>query len=126
MKIIDILNDYAKGKIKEGFKFRCCNQNWIIEDDNIHSINQYMSHDGMGEYVYFEDCLDLSNLNDEVEIIEEPKELEELKEIKTTGDKFYCEYIGSWIKKEASAAYCEYLSNKINEIIRYIKDKEDK
>lgn len=67
-----------------------------------------------------------SFLNDKVEIIEEPKELEELKEIKTTGDKFYCEYIGSWIKKEASAAYCEYLSNKINEIIRYIKYKENK
>lgn len=126
MKIIDILNDYAKGKIKEGFKFRCCNQNWIIEDDNIHSINQYMSHDDMGDYEYFEDCFDLSNLNDEVEIIEEPKELEELKEIKTTGDEFYCEYIGSWIKKEASAAYCEYLSNKMNEIIRHIKDKENK
>lgn len=126
MKIIDILNDYANGKIKEGFKFRYDNKDWVIEDDSIHSINRYSNYADMGEYVYFEDCFDLSNLNDEVEIIEEPKELKELKEIKTTGDEFYCEYIGSWIKKEASAAYCEYLSNKINEIIRHIKDKENK
>ena len=126
MKIIDILNDYANGKIKDGLKFRSGNYSWVIEEDDIHSINQYSNHDGMGDYVYFEDCIDLSNLNDEVEIIEEPKELEELKEIKTTGDEFYCEYIGSWIKKEASAAYCEYLSNKINEIIRHIKGKENK
>lgn len=80
MKIIDILNDYANGKIKEGFKFRYDNKDWVIEDDSIHSINQYMSHDGMGDYVYFEDCFDLSNLNDEVEIIEErPEPIEELK-----------------------------------------------
>lgn len=85
MKIIDIFNDYANGKIKDGFKFRCGNGNWVIEDDSIHSINQYMSHDGMGDYVYFEDCFDLSNLNEEVEIIEEkPESIEKLY----TGDRY--------------------------------------
>lgn len=126
MKIIDILNDYANGKIVDGFKFRYGYEDWIIENDSIHSVEKYSNPDVIERYVYFEDCFDLSDLNEEVEIIEEPKELEELKEIKTTGDEFYCEYIGSWIKKEASAAYCEYLSNKMNEIIRYIKDKENK
>ena len=73
MRIIDILNDYANGKIKDGFKFRSGNYNWVIEEDGIHSINQYSNYDDMGDYVYFEDCFDLSNLNDEVEIINENK-----------------------------------------------------
>ena len=85
MKIIDILNDYANGKIKEGFKFRSGNYNWVIEEDGIHSINQYSNYDDMGDYVYFEDCFDLSNLNDEVEIIEEkPEPLEHIY----TGDRY--------------------------------------
>ena len=80
MRIIDILNDYAKGKIKDGFKFRSGNYNWVIEEDGIHSINRYSNYADMGDYVYFEDCFDLSNLNDEVEIIEEkPEHIEELK-----------------------------------------------
>ena len=97
MKIIDIFNDYANGKIKEGFKFRCGNGNWIIEDDSIHSINQYMSHDGMGDYVYFEDCFDLSNLNDEVEIIKEkPEPLEHIY----TGDRYLFSSKDNGITKE--------------------------
>ena len=71
MKIIDILNDYANGKIKEGFKFRYDNKDWLIENESIHSVKKYSNHDDMGDYVYFEDCFDLSNLNDEVEVIEE-------------------------------------------------------
>ena len=124
MKIIDILNDYANGKIKDGFKFRYDNKDWVIEDDSIHSINQYMSHDGMGEYVYFEDCFDLSNLNDEVEIIEEPKQLEEidlyedLKDILNNSDESIV--LNSIHKCLTVQKY------KINEIIRYIKDKENK
>ena len=110
MRIIDILNDYANGKIKDGFKFRSGNYNWVIEEDGIHSINQYMSHDGMGEYVYFEDCFELSNLNDEVEIIEEPKELKEIT----------LQYSNT--QKEKNRLF----KDTINEIIRYIKYKENK
>lgn len=111
MKIIDILNDYAKGKIKEGFKFRCCNQNWIIEDDNIHSINQYMSHDDMGDYEYFEDCFDLSNLNDEVEIIEErPKNIEAIN---------YLEHVGI----DLSETVCKKI-NELTKAVNYLLEKE--
>lgn len=57
-------------------------------------------------------------LNEEVEIIEEDKPI--IEKIKMNGESFYSEYINSWIKKENSDAYCEYLSNKLNEIIDYI------
>ena len=97
MRIIDILNDYAKGKIKDGFKFRYDNKDWLIENDSIHSINQYSNHDGMRDYVYFEDCFDLSNLNDEVEIIKEkPEPLEHIY----TGDRYLFSSKDNGITKE--------------------------
>lgn len=60
-----------------------------------------------------------------IEIIEEDKDI---KEIKINGDGFYSEYIEGWIKKEHTDAYCEYLSNKMNELIREINKlrREDK
>lgn len=61
-------------------------------------------------------------LNEEVEILEEDKPI--IEKIKMNGESFYSEYINSWIKKENSDAYCEYLSNKLNELIDYINKKE--
>lgn len=65
------------------------------------------------------------HLNDEVEVIEESKEIEK---IRLNGNKFYSDYIGAWIGKECSEAYCEFLSNKLNEIIDKVNSllkKED-
>ena len=53
-------------------------------------------------------------LNDEVEIIEEEKEIEK---IRMNGNCFFSESIEAWINKEKSSAYCEFLSNKINELV---------
>lgn len=111
MKIIDILNDYAKGKIKDGFKFRSGNYNWVIEEDGIHSINQYSNHDDMGDYVYFEDCFDLSNLNDEVEIIEgKPEHIEGID---------YLEHLGI----DLSETVCKKI-NELTEAVNYLLEKE--
>ena len=64
------------------------------------------------------------NLNDYVEIIEEPKKIEK---IKSNGDEFYSNYIDTWISKNKTDAYCEFLMNKINELIDVVNElKRDK
>ena len=84
-------------------------------------------------------------LNDEVEILEEPRDIEvcgslftkseydklahsEKKKIperiQSNGENLYSEYIGQWlVNKENYTEYDELLMNKINEIIDYLKSK---
>ena len=64
-----------------------------------------------------------SNLNDEVEIIVEPKKI---KNIKSNGDEFNSDYIDTWISKNKTDAYCEFLMNKINELIDEINNLKEK
>lgn len=64
-----------------------------------------------------------SNLNDEVEIIVEPKKIEN---IKSNGDELYNDYIDTWISKNKTDAYCEFLMNKINELIDEINNLKEK
>lgn len=55
-------------------------------------------------------------------------EVEEKKipeKIKSNGKEFYCDNIDSWIDKEKTSAYCEYLMNKYNDLIDYLKSKGD-
>ena len=59
---------------------------------------------------------------DEVEIIEEPKKIEK---IKSNGDEFYSDYIDTWISKNKNDAYCEFLMNKINELIDEINNLKE-
>ena len=97
MKIIDILNDYANGKIKNGFKFRYDYEDWIIENDSIHSVEKYSNPDDIERYLYLEDRFDLSNLNDEVEVIEEkPEPIEHIY----TGDRYLFASKDNGITKE--------------------------
>ena len=64
------------------------------------------------------------NLDKEVEIIKEPKKIEK---IKSNGDEFYSDYIDAWISKNKTDAYCEFLMNKINELIDVVNElKRDK
>ena len=62
------------------------------------------------------------NLDKEVEIIKEPKKIEK---IKSNGDEFYSDYIGIWISKNKTDAYCEFLMNKINELIDEINNLKE-
>lgn len=62
------------------------------------------------------------NLDQEVEIIEKPKKIEK---IKSNGDEFYCDYVDAWISKDKTDAYCEYLMNKINELIDEINNLKE-
>ena len=71
------------------------------------------------KYIWLE-----SFLKAEVEIIEEPKKIEK---IKSNGDEFYSDYIETWISKNKTDAYCEFLMNKINELIDAVNElKRDK
>lgn len=116
MKVIDLLNKIANGeevpkeiifenyryhKHPEGYFRSVINSNWIAltTDFNIYDI-----------------------LNDEVEILEEPKGIP--KRIQSNGENLYSEYIGQWlINKENYTEYDELLMNKINEILDYLESK---
>ena len=62
------------------------------------------------------------NLDKEVEIIKEPKKIEK---IKSNGDEFYSDYMDIWISKNKTDAYCEFLMNKINELIDEINNLKE-
>lgn len=48
----------------------------------------------------------------------EYKEPERIGEIKSNGNEFYSDYIDAWISKADVEAYCEFLMNKINDLIK--------
>ena len=49
------------------------------------------------------------------------------KKIKSNGDEFYSDCIDTWISKNKTDAYCEFLMNKINELIDAVNElKRDK
>ena len=83
----------------------------------------YYSYYGGDLFEYkFGNCKNF--LNDEVAIIEETKKIEK---IKSNGDEFYSDYIDTWISKNKTDAYCEFLMNKINELIDVVNElKRDK
>ena len=48
----------------------------------------------------------------------EYKEPERIGEIKSNGNEFYSDYIDAWISKADVESYCEFLMNKINDLIK--------
>lgn len=48
----------------------------------------------------------------------EYKEPERIGEIKSNGNEFYSDYIDTWISEADVEAYCEFLMNKINDLIK--------
>ena len=117
IKVIDLLNIIADGKeLPEKFMYkghlyyRQKTKGICYRCDELNEI--------------FEECLVLEDLNDTIEIIEEPKKIEK---IKSNGDEFYSDYIDTWISKNKTDAYCEFLMNKINELIDVVNElKRDK
>ena len=103
------------GLIKEGKvpeKIQCDSTIYEYSEDD-----EFYYHNGLSLYrelVPNGNCLDY-----EVEIIEEPKKIEK---IKSNGDEFYSDYIDAWISKKKTDAYCEFLMNKINELIDEINN----
>lgn len=121
--IYDLLGLIKDGKAPKMIKYK--GNNYMFTGYDYHCILTNIEK-GFVEYRLIKNYIqDLQSiLNEKVEILEEDKPI--IEKIKMNGGSFYSEYINSWIKKENSDAYCEYLSNKLNEIIDYINRKEDK
>ena len=119
IKIIDLLIKIAKKEAPKRIKFQ--NKIWDFDNDaqDYNDRKKYLLADYMNDYIYKSVFL-----NEEVEIIEEEKEIEK---IRMNGNCFFSESIEAWINKEKSSAYCEFLSNKINELVDEInKLKKEK
>lgn len=116
IKIIDLLNMVANfEEMPEKIKHQYYDYSWNRVDKD------YQKSDGD---LLFRNMKITYHLNDEVEIIEEEKEIEK---IRMNGNCFFSESIEAWINKEKSSAYCEFLSNKINELVDEInKLKKEK
>ena len=99
MKIIDILNKIANGELKDGFEFKY-NDLHFIYFKNVNEVQRLENGINIGRIYYLD-----KHLNDEVEVIEENKEIEELHEYKNIG---YSE--------------CDIKTNreKLNEVIRAV------
>lgn len=97
MKIIDILNKKANGILEDGFKFK------FIERIFTYSKDDDLIQDGYG-WGIGQVCRLEQLLNDEVEVIEENKEIEELKFEEGT-------YTGIKVKAQTI---------KINELVRAV------
>ena len=106
----------------------------VLFDGNIYKwcndIGDYRK-DGWGSCLMIKDIFNkfdrygsfYNMLFEDVEIIEEDKKIEK---IKSNGDEFYSDYIGTWISKNKTDAYCEFLMNKINELIDEINNLKEK
>ena len=116
IKIIDLLNT-SKNELPS--KIKAFNTTFEFIGENYYAITGDYKDTNLLEWIHVVD-----DLNDEVEIIEEEKEIEK---IRMNGDCFFSESINAWINKEKSSAYCEFLSNKINELVDEInKLKKEK
>ena len=123
IKIIDLLNKIANNEeVPKKIKYK---DNVYYLGKNIVDLHTYQTK-GSNTTRKLSLIIDNEylNLNDYVEIIEEPKKIEK---IKSNGDEFYSDYIDTWISKNKTDAYCEFLMNKINELIDVVNElKRDK
>ena len=114
MKVIDLLNKIAKGeeipkKIKyDGMIFDYQGSDWLCKKN--------------GWWFITSDDKILENLNDELEIIEEEKEIEKLEKLSIRWKDSDVIIDGSIMSEDIE----EVLANKINELIDVINDMRDK
>ena len=116
IKIIDLLNKIANNEeVPKKIKWGDYELEW--EELGYHD---YKFLD-TGSHLLFQG-FETSVLNAEVEILEETKKIDK---IKSNGDEFYSDYIDAWISKNKTDAYCEFLMNKINELIDEINNLKE-
>ena len=119
MKIIDLLNKIANGEevpkkiLLNGIIFEYKGDDYLYKDEDKKE-HWLFSASYTDKYMWLENFLKA-----EAEIIEETKNIEK---IKSNGDEFYSDYIDAWISKNKTDAYCEFLMNKINELIDEINN----
>ena len=121
IRIIDLLNKIANGEeVPKKIKYKT----WTfiyVDDFYSYMKENYLEIAGNEVISFMGYIVSMEELNDEVEILEEKKIPNKIQSI---GEKFYCDNIDSWIDKEKTSAYCEYLMNKYNDLIDYLESKE--
>ena len=102
MKVIDLLNKIANGEITELHKFKWNERIWeeYSKFEKINNEKSYQEHRQNGvSYMRFENVCDARHFNDEIEIIEEDKEIKKLEvyqQITANGNEHnYINYNGS-------------------------------
>ena len=123
IKIIDIVKLIEEKNYKNlPKKIKINNKTYEFDKTD----NEYRRYDRGGSFTplyefmknggieYFSELIQM-----EAEIIEEEKEIEK---IKSNGIDFYSDCINVWINKEETVAYCEFLMNKVNEVIDAVNE----
>lgn len=112
MKIIDILNKKANGTLEDGFEFRFKHFYY-----KYHKANDSFYNCENRNIFGYEFCVD-ERLNEEVDVIEENKEIEE-----------FTSTVESYHSKDTICQYCNAQTAKINKLIRavnkLIKESEE-
>lgn len=116
MKIIDLLVKISKGeKMSKKIKYK----GYVWEYDKV--AKDYYRNEIDEEYIYlFQELFKKETgffINNEVKTIEEDKKLEK---IKSNGNEFYSDILDIWIRKDKADAYCEFLMNKVNDLIEEV------
>ena len=113
MKVIDLYVMVSKGEQPKKFKYR--DEWWVysVDDYDFRTLKQEY-----GDYEYLMSIIDTSNLNDEIEIIIEEKEIEKLPLLANT--KVRCE--DDFLSRVLTNNNKEHneLINKINELVREV------
>ena len=112
MKIIDLLNKIAKGELEDLTLVNFCKNNCLAKYHKTDNRFEFMNKGEWDDYFHL---IDIEELNDEVEVIEEEKEIEKLN-LDTDELK----------GKETVRAIDYLLEGKINELIDVINDMRDK
>ena len=113
MKVIDLLNKIANGEIYIGTHFVYRDNELIFTGSCLENIKEKSAIAMFG----------LDNLNDEVEIIEEDKKIERLKDINT--DYYSKELYYENLSKEEITLDIQTLKHKVNEIIDYLEENKN-
>lgn len=114
MKVIDLLNKIAKGE-KVPFRIRVSNDYYHFDDEE----DMYYRDDEDKEEFYTDSMITgFVDLNDEIEIIEKIRNLDNLKEFIVTNMGYYTRYLND-------ASSTERYVNDMNYIIEIINDLKE-
>ena len=124
MKIIDLLNKIANGEEVPYFKYRDITYYYNFDYKEFISTQKYYRTGDITEHYFLLEEIDMTNLNDEVEILEEEKKIPEKLD---TWYGIEPVNLDSPTTFKDNSKYIDFNTemffDKINEIIDYLKSK---
>lgn len=115
MKIIDLLNKIANGELKAKTRIKYHNKIYIYDFPNLCGIYEENKPTNSVHNLY-EYIMNSNRLNEEIEIIEEPKKIEIPKHIPN-------EVIQN-LDRGVCPANVKHIAHKVNELINYLQHKD--